>query len=63
MEARILEAEARLESCRLAAADPAVASDHQVLADCLREHLSTQAEVEALYARWAELEAKLKANA
>ncbi len=62
MEALILEAEARLESCRLAAADPAVASDHRVLADRLKDHTSTQAEVEALYARWAELEAKLKAN-
>ena len=39
MEARILEAEERLEACREAAADPAVAADHQALA----------ARIEALY--------------
>jgi len=63
MEDRILEAEARLQSCRSAAADPAVASDHQLLGDRLRELAAAQAEVETLYSRWAELEAKLKANA
>ncbi len=60
MEARILDAEARLESRQLAAADPAVASDHQLLADRLRELAIAQVDVEALYARWTELEAKLK---
>jgi len=39
----------------------AVASDHQLLADRLRELAMAQTDVEALYARWAELEAKLKA--
>jgi ABC transport system ATP-binding/permease protein len=58
MEARILEAEARLDASRRAAEDPAVASDHQALAELLRALAAAQAEVDALYARWAELEAK-----
>ena len=61
MEARILEAEGRLEASRSAAADKAVASDHQALAERLQALAAAQTEVEALYARWAELEAKLKA--
>ena len=61
MEASILQAEIRLENRQVAAADPAVASDHQLLAERLRELAVAQADVEALYARWAELEAKLKA--
>ncbi len=58
MESRILEAEAKLEACRRAAEDPAVASDHRALAERLGALAAAQAEVEALYARWAALEAK-----
>jgi ABC transport system ATP-binding/permease protein len=58
MEARILDAEARLDTCRRAADDPAVVSDHQALAERLHALAATQAEVDSLYARWAELEAK-----
>ncbi len=58
MEARILEAEANLATRRRAAEDPAVASDHQALAKRLRALADAQADVERLYARWAELEAK-----
>jgi ATP-binding cassette subfamily F protein uup len=61
MEARILEAERRLSSCRQAAADLAVASDHQALAQRLAALAEAQAAVDQLYARWAELESKVKA--
>jgi len=60
MEARILEAEGRLEACREAAADPAVAADHQALAARIEALSAAQAEVDRLYARWAELEAKAR---
>ena len=60
MEARIVEAEARLEACREAAADPAVAADHQALAARVEALTAAQAEVDRLYARWAELEAKAR---
>jgi ATP-binding cassette subfamily F protein uup len=58
MEGRILEAEERLEACRAAAADPAVAADHVALAARLEALGVAQAEVDRLYARWAELEGK-----
>jgi ATP-binding cassette subfamily F protein uup len=61
MESRILEAETRLESCREAAADPAVAADHKALGERLAALEEAQAEVDDLYARWAELEAKTRA--
>jgi ABC transport system ATP-binding/permease protein len=60
MEARILAAEEQLEACRLAVADPAVAADHQELQRRLDTLAAAQAEVDRLYARWAELEAKVK---
>jgi len=59
MEARILEAEQRLEECSHAAADPVVASDHAALGQRVAALTTAQARVEALYARWAELEAKV----
>ena len=61
METRILDAERRLEERRAAAEDPAVASDHVALAERLGALAAAQAEVEELYARWAELEEKVKA--
>jgi ATP-binding cassette subfamily F protein uup len=60
MEARILEAEGRLDACREAVADPAVAADHEALQERLDALAAAQAAVEQLYARWAELEAKVK---
>jgi ATP-binding cassette subfamily F protein uup len=60
MEARILEAERRLEACGQAAHDPAVASDHKVLHERIGALASAQSAVDELYARWAELEAKVK---
>jgi ATP-binding cassette subfamily F protein uup len=61
MEARILDAERHLESCRQAAVDLSVASDHKALAERLRTLDAARAAVDDLYARWAELEEKVKA--
>ena len=58
MEARILEADARLEACSAALADPAVARDAAALHERHVAHDAARAEVDRLYARWAELEAK-----
>jgi ABC transport system ATP-binding/permease protein len=58
MEARILAAEAALAAAQAAAADPAVASDHEALSSRLEGLAQAQFEVDRLYARWAELEAK-----
>ena len=59
IEARIAEAEAALESKRRFLEDPAVVSDPAALARAYPEMEAAQAEVDRLYARWAELEAKL----
>ena len=60
MERRILEAETRLAACQEAAADPAIVTDHEAVQLRLAELAAAQAAVDRLYARWAELEAKLK---
>jgi ATP-binding cassette subfamily F protein uup len=60
MEALILEAERQLEACERAAHDPAVVSDHQALRERLGALALAQAGVDRLYARWADLEAKVK---
>ena len=57
-QARTL-AEAELERCRKAAEDPAIASDAARLHERFAALAAAQAEVERLYARWAELEATL----
>ncbi len=59
MEQRILEAEHALESCRAAMQDPGVVSDPFALQQRYVEMQAAEAEVERLYARWAELESKL----
>jgi len=61
MEARILDAEARLAAAHAKAADPGVATDHEALSARLGELAAAHAEVDSLYARWAELEAKARA--
>jgi ATP-binding cassette subfamily F protein uup len=61
MEGSILEAERQLANCRDAVADPAVASDHEAVAERLAALAAAQARVDVLYGRWAELEAKMKA--
>jgi len=60
MEARILEAEEHLDVCRRQADDPAVVSDHEALRERHEALSAAEAAVEQLYARWAELEAKVK---
>ena len=61
MEARILVAERYLTACQEAAADPKVASDHKAVKTRLEALAAAQANVDQLYGRWAELEAKVKA--
>ncbi len=58
MEATILKAEEDLAACRTAANDPAIASSAGDLQMRYAALHHAQAEVERLYARWAELEEK-----
>ena len=58
MEQRILEAETRLAACRAAMEDPEVVVDGERVQRCYQQLLEAQAEVDVLYARWAELEAR-----
>ena len=58
MEQAILEAENAVEACRRAAEDPGIASDPQALQTRYQALEAAQAQVNQLYARWAELEAK-----
>ncbi len=60
MEEKILAAEDALARSQEAMEDPAVASDPQALQDRLAALAAAQAEVERLYARWTELEAKVR---
>ncbi|HEX9944765.1 MAG TPA: ABC-F family ATP-binding cassette domain-containing protein [Thermoanaerobaculia bacterium] len=60
MEAKILEAEDRLAAARQAVEDPAVATDPAALQERCNTLEAARQEVERLYARWAELEAKQK---
>ncbi len=59
MEERILEAEAAVEAANAEMQARDVVSDHERLAVVYEKLKSAEREVEALYARWAELEAKL----
>jgi ATP-binding cassette subfamily F protein uup len=61
MEDAILEAEEYLARCRRLAEDPAIAADHQALLERTAALGDAQSEVDRLFARWAELEAKVKA--
>jgi ATP-binding cassette subfamily F protein uup len=58
IEDRIAEAEAQLQRHRMALEDPAVATHAERLQETLAQMESAQQVVDALYARWAELEAK-----
>ena len=60
MEEKILDAEDALARCQEAVDDPAVATDPEALQERLAALNSAQVEVERLYARWAELEAKVR---
>ncbi|MCP3978397.1 MAG: ABC-F family ATP-binding cassette domain-containing protein [bacterium] len=59
MEQKILDAEAELEQAQELAHDPAIASDAGLLQSRTAELADAQAAVDALYARWVELEQKL----
>jgi ATP-binding cassette subfamily F protein uup len=58
MEDKILEAEQSLEAARAALHAPEVVSDGLALQQRYAEMQAAEAEVEKLYARWAELEGK-----
>jgi len=58
MESMILAAEEALDVCSVAVADPAIAADAALLHERYTALQAAQAEVDRLYARWAELEAK-----
>ncbi len=60
MEEKILEAELALEAARAALQAPEVVSDALALQQRYAEMQAAEAEVEKLYARWAELEAKVQ---
>jgi ATP-binding cassette subfamily F protein uup len=58
MEARILEAEAELETIRAEMQSPEVVSDGLRLHTCYARMQEAEAAIQTLYARWAELEAR-----
>jgi ATP-binding cassette subfamily F protein uup len=58
MEQAIVEAEAAVKACEAAAGSPEIASDAGALQARYAALEAARAEVERLYARWAELEAK-----
>ncbi len=58
MEEKLLAAEERLETARQRTEEPSVAADHDALQKRFAELSAVQDEVDRLYARWAELEAK-----
>ena len=60
MEAAILAAETDVEALQAVADDPAVLIDHVKSRDAYACLGAAQAEVERLYARWSEIEAKLR---
>jgi ATP-binding cassette subfamily F protein uup len=59
MEETLLAAESRLEEARRQAEDPSIAADAVALQQRFAELSAAQSEVDRLYARWAELEAKV----
>jgi ATP-binding cassette subfamily F protein uup len=61
IEELVAAAEEILDSKRVAAKDPAIASDATRLMDAHKELEEAQSEVDTLYARWAELEKKQQA--
>jgi len=58
MEEAILASETVVEACRRAAEDPSIASDPAALQARYAALSAARAEVDRLYARWAELEAR-----
>ena len=60
IEDRVAAAEDVLQQWRGMLEDPAMSSDAVRLQEALAEQAKAQEQVDVLYARWAELEAKLK---
>lgn len=60
IEDEILEAEVNLEGATTALEDPAIAAEAEQLEAAFQAHKDAQENVERLYARWAELDEKLK---
>jgi ATP-binding cassette subfamily F protein uup len=60
MEDAILESEAALAACQCAAEDPTIAADAALLQERYAALEAARAEVDRLYARWAELAEKLR---
>ena len=58
MEQTLLIAEERLADARRRAEDPSIATDADALQQRFAELAQAQAEVDRLYRRWSELEAK-----
>ena len=58
MESRVVAAENQLSEARSRAEDPSIATDADVLQERLQALESAQQDVDRLYERWAELEAK-----
>jgi ATP-binding cassette subfamily F protein uup len=61
IESRIVEAEQTLRECEARMQSPEVAGDAQLLNQAYEEFQRAQQAVDELYARWAELEAKVNA--
>ncbi|MCA9499295.1 MAG: ABC-F family ATP-binding cassette domain-containing protein [Nitrospira sp.] len=61
IEKRVLDAEAVLELCRTETENPKIASNHHKLQEAYENLKSAEQDVERLYTRWAELEAKQQA--
>jgi ATP-binding cassette subfamily F protein uup len=59
MESTVHAAEERVAAATAAAHDPSIAADATTLQQRFAEVTAGQTEVDRLYARWAELEAKL----
>jgi ABC transport system ATP-binding/permease protein len=59
MEEKLVAAEGRLEDARRKAEDPAIAADANALQERFSALAAAQAEVDALYSRWSELESKV----
>ena len=59
MEQKVLAAEARADEARARTEDPSIATDAAALQEHFQDMADAQSEVDRLYERWAELEAKL----
>jgi ATP-binding cassette subfamily F protein uup len=59
IETRIAQAEQSLEAARAALEDPAVMQDGRLLEQTYHQMQEAQGTIDQLYARWAELEAKI----